>query len=36
LNEDKDLFDAPPYPEATIIDFAATLKLYQPHIVLPF
>lgn len=36
LDEDKDLIDAAPYPEATITDYAVTLKLYQPHIVLPF
>lgn len=36
LEEDIDLISEPPYPEETIAEFAKTLKLYQPNVVLPF
>ncbi len=36
LEADKALIDVPPYPESTIAEFALTLKLYQPNVILPF
>ncbi|XMB71433.1 anaerobic ribonucleoside-triphosphate reductase activating protein [Mycoplasmatota bacterium WC30] len=36
LEVDKELIDVPPYPESTIAEFALTLKLYQPNVILPF
>lgn len=36
LASDEALVEQSPYPESDIADFAVTLKLYQPHIVLPF
>ncbi len=36
LESDEDLIAVPPYPEDTIIQFAQTIKLYQPNVFLPF
>ena len=36
LETDKELIEVPPYPESTIAEFALTLKLYQPNVILPF
>ena len=36
LSTDQHLIDVSPYPESKIIEFAKTVKLYQPNVVLPF
>ncbi|MBN2877824.1 MAG: anaerobic ribonucleoside-triphosphate reductase activating protein [Bacilli bacterium] len=36
LESDQALIDVPPYPESTIAEFAKTILLYQPNVVLPF
>jgi len=36
LPSDQQLIDVPPYPETTIAEFAETVKLYQPNVILPF
>ncbi|MFA5289882.1 MAG: anaerobic ribonucleoside-triphosphate reductase activating protein [Candidatus Izemoplasmatales bacterium] len=36
LSSDQSLIDEPAYSEKTISEFAETLKLYQPHVVLMF
>jgi pyruvate formate lyase activating enzyme len=36
LADDEELVSIPPYPEQVIQEFAATVKLYQPNVVLPF
>ncbi len=36
LEDDFELINVPPYPESVISDYALTLKLYQPNVIVPF
>ncbi|MCK5731863.1 MAG: anaerobic ribonucleoside-triphosphate reductase activating protein, partial [Tenericutes bacterium] len=36
LESDEHLIKTPPYPESVIAEFALTIKLYQPNVILPF